>query len=241
MNNPQENKLNMYLAVQAVCDKKQALWQALVALVKAYVEFKTRVANIQVLMKQQVRRKTGVAADKQRLRKDMCNLAYPVAAAVKSYAVVAKNGELEKRVGYTRTDLLAPRDAIGTDRCQEIQQAAAENIAKLADYGVTPAKLAALQVAIDAYSAVITKPREARVASKTVSEVLAAEFKAVDEILRDHLDNLIPQLADTDPTFVTDYKNARVIVATAATRTAGEQPATPPKAAPAAAAVAASK
>ena len=32
MNNPQENKLNMYLAVQAVCDKKQALWQALVAL-----------------------------------------------------------------------------------------------------------------------------------------------------------------------------------------------------------------
>ena len=227
MNIAQDNKIKMYLAVEAVCDKKQSVWQGLVAFLKAYQDFKNRVANIQSLNKQQERRKVGVTEDKRQLRVEMCDLAYPVCAALKAFAVETKNRELEGRVGFSRSDLLIGRDTMGADRCREILAAATENVAKLADYGVTPAKLAALQTAVDAFSAAITKPRETRVTGKTVTEVLTAEFKTVDEILRDRLDNLVPQLAGVDPTFVTDYRNARVIVAAAATHATGEKPAKP--------------
>ena len=221
----------MYAAVEAVCDKKQALWQALVAFVKAYLEFKTHVANIQSLNKQQERKKAGVAEDKQRLRVDMCNLAFLVCGAVKAYADEIKNRELAKRVGYSRSELSLGRDAACADRCREIHLAATENVAKLGEYGVTPERLVALQAAIDAYATAITKPRETRVVSKTVTGALIAEFKAVDELLKVRLDNLMPQLAEKDPTFAADYANARIVVAAAATRTTGEQPATPAKAA----------
>ena len=231
MNTILENKLSMYLAVLAVCDKKQLVWQALLVFAKAYQDFKARVANIQALTKQQVRRMTGVAEDKHRLRGDMCGLAAPVAAAVKIYADDTKNRELEQRVNYSRSVLLEGRDTISADRCRDILAVATENVAKLGDYGVTSAKLTALQAAIDAFATVITKPREARVSGKTVNDSIAAEVKAADEILKSRLDKLVSQLADKDATFVADYKNARVIVAAAATRSSADQPPAPAPAA----------
>ena len=231
MNTVLENKIGMYLAVAAVCVRKQSVWQTFLAFAKAFEDFKTHVANIQALTKQQVRRKTGLAEDKQRLREDMCGLTAPVAAAVKVYAEDNKNRELAQRVNYSHSVLLVGRDIISADRCRDILAAATENLAKLGDYGVTSAKLTAVQAAIDAYAAVITKPREAQVLAKTVTGSIAAEAKAADAILKSHLDKLVSQLEDKDATFVADYRNARVIVAAAATRASGDQPPAPAQAA----------
>ena len=226
-----ENKIGMFLSVIAVCDDKQTVLAALPAFAKAYQDFKTHVANIQVLARKQVRRKTGVAEDKQRLREDMCSQAAPVAAAVKVYAEDNKNRELAQRVNYSHSVLLVGRDIISADRCRDILAAATENLAKLGDYGVTSAKLTAIQAAIDAYAAAITKPREAHVLAKTVTGSIAEEAKAADAILKGHLDKLVSQLEDKDATFVADYRNARVIVAAAATRASGDQPPAPAQAA----------
>jgi hypothetical protein len=225
MNTAQENKISMYLAVQAVCDKKQTVWQSLTAFVKAYGDFKTHVGTIQGFTKQQVRQKAGIAEDKKRLQVDMCNLAFSVAGAVKVYAVETKNKELAKRVSYSRTALTSGRDTVSADRCRDILAAATENIAKLTDYGVTSVKITAFQTAIDTYATALTKPRETRVAGKTITEALVTELKAVDEILKDRLDKLMPQLADKDPGFATDYTNARIIVDLPASRTSGSAPA----------------
>lgn len=65
-------------------------------------------------------------------------------------------------------------------------------------------------------------PRETRVSGKTVTDSLAAEFKAADEILKDRLDNLAKQLAEDNGTFVSDYTHARVIVDMAASRGNGD-------------------
>jgi len=209
----------MYLAVQVVCEKKQAVWQALPAFVKSYQEFKARVATIQSFAQHQARRKTGLTEDKQRLRNDMCELAVSVAAAVKVYAGEVKNLDLLKRVSYSRTELGAARDTVSADRCRDIYAAAQENIAVLPDYGITSDSLAKFLAAIEGYATAITNPRESRVVGKTVTGNLLAEIKAADDLLRDRLDNLVQQLAGKDPVFVTDYTNARIVVGIPGTHT----------------------
>ena len=71
----QENKLSMFLAVKAVCDRNPATIATLPAFADGYTEFTTHVANIQTLAQNQSVDATGLAADKQQLRKDMATAA----------------------------------------------------------------------------------------------------------------------------------------------------------------------
>ena len=80
----QENKLSMFLAVKAVCDRNTATIQTLQAFADGYTEFTTRVANIQTLAQNQSVDATGLAADKQQLRKTMADAAAVIALAVRT-------------------------------------------------------------------------------------------------------------------------------------------------------------
>ena len=86
------------------------------------------------------------------------------------------------------------------------------NLASLASYGVTAAKLTALKTKIEAYAASIAKPREAVASGSTATKQLDAEFHAADAALNDELDALVPQFKSANATFVNDYRNARIIV-----------------------------
>jgi hypothetical protein len=102
------------------------------------------------------------------------------------------------------------------------------NLANLANYGVTVAKLTALTNAIAAYNLLISKPRDTRAAGKTVTTNLQAEFDAADEDLT-VMDDLTGQI--TNATFVSNYENARIIVDTTASH-ASPTPTPPPPATP---------
>jgi hypothetical protein len=54
------------------------------------------------------------------------------------------------------------------------------------------------------------------------------EFDAADMVLKDQMDNLVPQFKSANAAFVTDYQNARIIVDAAAGRTSKPTPPTPP-------------
>lgn len=208
----QENKLSMFLAVKSVCDRSQSVWQGLPAFSAAFAEFSAHVGTIQTLSTGQGRRKTGVAEDKQRLRKELCEAAFEVAAATLAYAKATKNAALATKVDYSLSDLMIGRDTGSATRCEEVHAAASAALGKLADYGVTAAKLTSLQDKITAYRDILTKPREAKTSGKTTTTSLAAEFQAATDLLNDRLDNLIPQFRAANGAFVSDYQNARLIV-----------------------------
>lgn len=71
MTSKQENKLSMYLAVKAVCDRNNTTWQTLQAFVDGYADFGARVTNIQNLAQNQAVDSPGISADKDQLRKTM--------------------------------------------------------------------------------------------------------------------------------------------------------------------------
>jgi flagellar hook-associated protein FlgK len=108
--------------------------------------------------------------------------------------------------------------------CQNIHDLANTNLASLGSYGVTAAKLTALQAAIDGFKAIVSKPRDNIAAGKTVTQQLSDEFDAADETLAEILDGLIGQFQATNATFVSDYNNARTIVDASASHASPNQP-----------------
>ena len=202
----------MFLAVKAVCDRNTATIQTLPAFADAYTEFGTRVSNIQTLAQNQSVDSTGLAADKQQLRKDMAAAAATVALAVNAYAKKVKNNDLAAKTNVTASDMTGGRDTTAADTARNVHAAATANLANLAAYGVNAAKLADLKAKIDAYSASITKPRDAVASGSTATKQMSDEFDAADAAVNDQMDALMPQFASANAKFVEDHNNARIIV-----------------------------
>ena len=182
MNTKQLNKLTMYLAVEGICDGTPTAWQSLQAFADAYTDLKLHVTNIQTFSQSQAQDTSGVAQDKQAARQAMCAAALPIANAVHAMAVKTKSNTLANAVDFSMSDLMGGRDVQSRDNCQNIYTTANTNIANLAPYGVTAAKLTALTNAIAAYNLLISKPRDTRAAGKTVTTNLQAEFDAAARV-----------------------------------------------------------
>jgi hypothetical protein len=226
MTTKQQNKLAMYLVVKGVLDSNNSVWQSLQAFADGYTDFTSHVTQIQTLELSQVTDSTGIAQDKKASKAAMATAAQQISAAVHAYAVKNKNNTLANETGFTVSDLTGERDADAIKDCQNIHDLANTNIASLGAYGITAAKLTALQAAIDGYKAIVTKPRDNIVAGATVTQELSDEFDAADETLSEILDGLVLQFKDTNAKFVSDYNNARTIVDTSASH-ASPTPPTP--------------
>ena len=224
MTTKQQNKLNMYLAVKAVLDANNSIWQPLAAFADGYAGLNTQIGSIQTLEQSQNLDTSGIAQDKQASKVAMATAAIGIALAVRAYAVKTKNNTLAKEVDFNQSDLTGARDTDAVEDCQNIHDAATTNLAALAAYGVTAAKLTALQTAITAFSGLMGKPRQTIASSKTVTQQLSDAFDATDLVLKEELDNLIGQFADTNAGFVSDYQNARTIVDQSASHASPNQP-----------------
>jgi len=224
MTTKQQNKLAMYLATKSVLDANNSIWQSLPAFAEGYTDFTSHVARIQTLELAQVTDSTGIAQDKKVSKAAMATAAQTISAAVHAYAVKNKNNTLANETAFTVSDLSGERDAEAIKDCQNIHDLANANLASLAAYGITAAKLTALQAAIDGFKAIVSKPRDHIVAGATVTQQLSDEFDAADETLSEILDGLIGQFAATNAKFVSDYNNARIIVDTSASHASPNQP-----------------
>jgi hypothetical protein len=202
----------MYLAVKTVCDRNNSTWQTLQAFVDGYADFGTRVTNIQNLAQSQAVDATGLSADKEALRKTMAAATVEIALATNAYAKKVKNNDLAAKTNVSVSTFMEGRDTIAATNALNVHTAVTANLASLATYGVTAAKLTALQAKIDAYSASISKPRDAVGSGSSATKQMAGEFTAADAALNDELDALVPQFAAANPKFVEDYHNARIIV-----------------------------
>ena len=224
MNTKQENKLAMYLAVKAVLDSNNATWQSLQAFADGNTDFTSHITRIQTLELSQVTDSSGIAVDKKASKSAMATAAVAISAAVHAYAVKTRNNTLANETDFVVSYLTGERDADAIKDSQNIHDLADTNLASLAAYGVTEAKLTALQTAIEGFKAVVSKPRDNIVAGATVTQELFNEFNAADETLEEILDGLVLQFKDSDPKFVSDYNNARNIIDRAASHASPNPP-----------------
>lgn len=153
------------------------------------------------------------------LKKALADITAPIAAAAIAYASQTNNNELLDAVNFSQSELLATRDDLLGDRCQNIHTKANDNIAALAAYGITALMLTDMQNAITAYLAKVPAPSTAKLTKKTATLNLSNLFKATDVILKMQLDKLMLQFKTSHPDFYNNYVAARVIIDLGATHT----------------------
>lgn len=212
MDSKLEAKLNMYDAVAAVCAGNATTVATINAFKTALDEFKDKIITIKEVAQQKDMAITGAAAAKKARKQDLSRIASAVAGAIYAYAAATANDTLKPEVKFTRNDLLRTKDALLAPRCQNIHDLGAANVAALADYGITAAKLTELQTAIDAFAEAAPKPRAAISTRAAKTATLPQLFNAADAILIDRMDTFIGLFAETNPDFVATYQSARKII-----------------------------
>ncbi len=212
MNDQQENKLSMYLAVQKVCADNNSVWSGLPAFVASFSSFEDKISDIEDVRLIQEQDTTGIAKDKTVLKEELVDKAIEVSTAVQAYASDNGDNELLESLNFSRSVLLNGRDTELQNKCQTIHDNANAIVGSLSDYGIAAADLTELQSKIDDYAAIIPKPRTATSNKKTATEDITLHLKEADSLLNDKLDKLIEQFKTSDAEFYSTYFNARLIV-----------------------------
>ncbi len=196
-------------------------WSALPGFITGVTEFRTHVAAI-VKQAQVQSSKTGATAEKALALHKLGDTAYEVAAAVYACAVATGNSELAGRIKHSWTEVTQGRDPVVVARCQNIHAAATEYLASLGNYGVTAAKLTALEEQLETFQTLQPKPRTNRTAMHSATQELRKAFDAADGVLDRQLDRLIVQFKIAEPDFCNQFAAARRLVNLPGVRTTAQ-------------------
>lgn len=212
MNDRQENKLSMYLAVKNVLDSNQKLWNSVPALVRAIQKLNDKLLTINILRAEQEASLKGVAMNKQDRKAVLIQSAIKVISKARAYAMDKNNQELAEAVKYPKTSLEQTRDTTLYHICQMIYDKSMPFINEMNEYGLTTTELNDLKSKTDAYGEIVQKPREVISKRKTTGETLNSVMSDIDKLFKDQIDNLVKTYEETNKDVVHTYKNARLIV-----------------------------
>ena len=219
MNTNQEDKFSMYYVVKDVCETYQDTWITNAVFAATYNLWSEKIPLIETNRDAQTLQTTGITTDKGAKRAAMTDKALFIANRLQSYANVTNNPELFESIKYSASDLKKARDTDIVGICNTILARATAKAAAIETYGVTAEMIADLQTVITTYSETLAKPKVAKAQTKTATENLAKLFKEADDIFTKRLDLDIELFKASKPEFYSQYKTARIIIATGGTIT----------------------
>jgi hypothetical protein len=212
MTKDQEDKLNMYQAVDGVLQSHNSVWTANTEFSAAVDELEDNIDSIVNLAEQQDEDITGVTEDKDEARAELETNTLSVASIVVFWASKTGNRKLVKKVNYTKTELHDARDNELPTMGNTVYKEANANSAALLPFGLTAGMITTLQTSISTFQDYISKPREALADTSAATKQLPPVFAATDKLLAEQLDNGMALYQVSHPDFYTQYFNARVIV-----------------------------
>ena len=210
-------------------DDNNALWSGTVAFADSVTRAKAGIDAIDTASDAQQKPTAGLTVDKAQLRTDLEDETLEIADQLAALAEKTNQGDLAEQVRMTKSSLDKLLDNDLEQTAERTVFLANNNIGALADYGVLPADVTALDTARTAFHDMITVPREAAAQRKAQSQSLPQLIAKVRSIFRNELDKLMTPFKKSNPDFYAGYLAARVIVDRAATHATTPPPApTPP-------------
>ena len=161
--------------------------------------------------RQQVSR-TGLGPQKNQLLNELAEAATTLAGALCSYGTKIGDDRLVAACGYSRSNIVAGRDAAFAARCSDLVVEATPLVDKLGKFKVTAATLKDLKARIEAFDAVRTSPRDAIAKSSAATKRLPKLFRKVRVLLTRRLDPLIAPFKESNPELFSEYQTARKLV-----------------------------
>ena len=212
MNQVQENRMSMAYAAIQVLDQNTLIWNGVPAMVQVHTEFKANLTALEGAVAKQVADIKGHAKDKAAAEEKMIIKALAMAGSVMAFATVNNDNGLADSMDITPSELNRYRDSVVAQRCQTVHDAANTNIVALAAFGILPADVTALQTLIDTYVALIPQPRNMITARKGATAEIGALVRDTMKLLTRRIDRLIMQFNFSNPEFVKQYFDARIII-----------------------------
>lgn len=213
MNNLQENRLSMYLAVRDFLISNSGITKGLPNFETIFSELQNKISEIQSIAEIQKSDTKGFAKQKQQLREKLINLTLDTAHKLNAFAMFSSDTKLQSEVRMTRSKLNKAADTGLRDYAQIIHDKAQANLETLTGYGVTAETQKELLATISDYNASIAGPRVARTETAQATKKLTILFENTDLIL-ENIDAAIGILKISQPGFYNGFKTARRIVIT---------------------------
>ncbi len=226
MNDYQENIFSMCLRVEARLDNNLTIVNTLAALATARTAFKTRIANIRATDLIATTPTTGVTQDKTAIRQTVVTACIQQSSALCAFATNNGNNTLYDEVYKSESDIGRLRDDQLPIYATLIAQRQTDNLAGLADYGVTAASITAFENLIALYTAASPTPRSAINTRKTAKANVKDQIKDISDFLKKVMDKLVLTFNTAEPDFVQQYFNDRNILDEGSG--SGEGPSVPP-------------
>ena len=211
MEKVQLDQFDMALSVENHFNDNTAPWTANVPISAAKTILSQKIAAIGAQLAIQLINTTGIAANKEILRKSFEDQLFVVSSAVSGYASVVGNKDLYDRTYNARSTYTLMKDVILTGTCVDLIVDANAEMANLAPYGVLPANITALTTTMNAFSGIKSDPEKAIARRKAATEKIAELMPDLMSFLNTRMDNLMVALEATQETFVDIYRNVRLI------------------------------
>ena len=209
MTNRNEDFVGMVKLCLNVWEAKQSVFGNIIAVKEAF----TRIAALKDALDEKIVKQSltigGKTVIKKDLRKKMSELSAQVGAIIAGYAFNVKNEDLKKVVDFPISVYNKKRDEEVAFLCKNVLAKANENIANLADYGITQAMVEQLDTYINSYTSSTKKNEldvEERVGyTKEIRELIA---QLRDEI-ENNLDKVMMIFQFSNPSEYQLYMQAR--------------------------------
>ena len=211
MNTEQKNKLNMQLTVRNCVTLNEAVAKTIPKFMENYSILQSTTTEIQEISKLQGTDKTGVASDKNKLKKTLIAMAAKNSRKVAALAKFINSDKLLNEVRYNEAQLGRFAETTLIEKAMLIYSSAEENIGKLAEHGITPETQKVFIDTITALNDVLKTPRATIAERKKSTERLTVLFETADEAL-EMMDFAVGIVKDEQVDFVTAYKTARKLV-----------------------------
>jgi hypothetical protein len=154
----------------------------------------------------------GVTLGKKAKRLALCADLGILAGSVASYATATGRPELAGEMGLSDRDLARNSSTELVTICRRLLSMTTPHVAELADYGITAASLAELQVSIDTFETAKEAPRTLITERSGASDDVEALVNALYDDLDLHLDKIALRFSKTDNVFYNAYLGARKVV-----------------------------
>jgi hypothetical protein len=213
MTTDQRIKLNAYLTVRNCVGQNESVAKGIPKFMENYSILQSTTNEIQVIGEMQGANRTGVASDKNKLKKTLIDLAAKNSRKIAALAKFINSDTLLKEVRYNEAQLERLAETALIEKTKTIHANAEANLDKLAEHGITPETQKVFMDTITSLNNILKTPRASIAEKKKTTERLVILFQTADNAL-EMMDFAVGIVKDEQVDFYTAYKTSRKLVDT---------------------------
>ncbi len=211
MTTNQKIRLRMYLGIRNFVGQNEAIASSIPIFSGSYANLLNTINEIQTIGEMQGINKTGLALDKNKLKKKLIALAVKYSNKVAILAKLNKNDTLFNEVRFNESDLKRISEVTLKERVKIIYDKAKANLDNLAEQGITPDTQKQYLETITAFNNALETPRTGIAEKSKATQKLPVLFDKADSEI-EIMDLAVASAKDEYPDFFNAYKTSRKLI-----------------------------